>query len=163
MAAMRPATKAIAAGAGAAVIVAAVAAITALAAAPHLLPAAAATPVASSTPDSSPSPSPSPTTSPATTSAQRAVRLAAAQAEATVLGITTAQLASDLRQGTTVQQLAAQKGISQAGFQSSFVQDLTPLLDQDVQRGTITSRQEQQALRRLGAQVPNWSKAPTRQ
>jgi uncharacterized protein YidB (DUF937 family) len=92
--------------------------------------------------------------------ANRAVRQAVLQGEAQILGITSRQLSADLKQGTTVQQLAAQKGISQQQFQAQLVQDVQPLLDREVGAGTLTQAQEQQALKRLGKTIPNWTAAP---
>ena len=91
--------------------------------------------------------------------AQKAVHQAVLQAEAQALGIKPKELSADLRQGTTVHQLADQKGLSQAAFQAAFGKDLTAALDQDVQKGALTSQQEQQALKRLGSTVPNWDQA----
>jgi len=92
--------------------------------------------------------------------ANRAVRQAVLQGEAQVLGITPKQLSADLKQGTTVQQLAAQKGIGQQQFQAQLVQDVQPLLDKEVTAGTLTQAQKQQALERLGKTIPNWTAAP---
>lgn len=91
--------------------------------------------------------------------AQKALRAALLEAEAQVLGISPKELARDLAQGTTLQQLAGQKGLSQAQFQTQLVQAAKPLLDQDVQAGTLTAAQEQQALQRLSQGVPNWNVA----
>ncbi len=90
----------------------------------------------------------------------KAVRLAMLQAEAQTLGITPKQLQADLKGGTTVQQLATQKGLSQAQFQQQFSADVKPLLDTQVAAGTITSKQEQKLLQRYATAVPNWSTVP---
>jgi len=91
--------------------------------------------------------------------AGRAVSRAMLDAEAQVLGLQPAQLTADLRKGIPVEQLAAGKGLDQAQFQAQFLQALKPLLDQDVTAGTLTSTEEQKALRRLTTAVPNWSQA----
>ena len=91
--------------------------------------------------------------------AHKAVRQAVLEAEAQVLGLQPKDLAADLKQGKTVHQLADQKGLSQAAFQAEFSKDLTGILDQDVQKGTLSSQQEQQALNRVRSTVPNWDQA----
>jgi hypothetical protein len=92
--------------------------------------------------------------------ANRVIRQAVLQGEAQVLGITAKQLGADLKQGTTVQQLATQKGIGQQQFQAQLVQAVQPLLDKEVGAGTLTPAEEQQALERLGKAIPNWTAAP---
>jgi hypothetical protein len=85
--------------------------------------------------------------------AVRAVAQATAQAEAQALGVTPRALSAALRQGSTLHQVAARRGVSPAVFQAGFVRDLTALLDQDV-------TQEQATLRRLGAGLPpSWDRA----
>ena len=104
--------------------------------------------------------SPTPSQAPAGTAkngAAQAVRKAALQAEAQVLGISTKQLNADFKSGTTVQQLAAGKGLSQDQFRAQLLQAVRPLLDQEVAAGTLTSAQEQEELQRLGTTIPNWS------
>jgi len=105
-----------------------------------------------------PSGSPSPPAAPRRT-AVRTVAQAVLQAEAQVLDMSPQQLAEQLRQGTSVSQLAGQRGIDQASFQTRLVQDVTPILDRDVQSGELTAAQERQALRRLSTQIPRWSQA----
>ncbi len=117
-----------------------------------------------SAPASSTAPTPAPSSLPSSPPAQprsanRAVAQAVLQAEAQVLGMAPRQLAEQLRQGTSVGQLAAEQNIDQASFQTRLVQDVTPILDRDVQNGELTAAQEQQALRRLGTQIPRWSQA----
>jgi membrane-bound lytic murein transglycosylase B len=104
------------------------------------------------------SPSPSPSGA-ARNAAAQAARRAIIQAEAQVLGITAKQLTADLRAGKTVQQLAADKGLSQDQFRTQLQQALKPLMDQEVAAGTLTSTQEQRALQRLATTIPNWSQA----
>lgn len=105
----------------------------------------------------SPTPSSSPSGRPAANAAAQAARRAALQAEAQVLGISSKQLNADFKAGKTVQQLAAAKGLSQDQFRAQFQQALKALLDQQVTAGTLTSNQEQMALTRLDAAIPNWS------
>jgi hypothetical protein len=81
------------------------------------------------------------------------------QAEAQVLAIDRKTLATDLKQGATVQQLATQAGISQSQFQAKLIQDVKPLLDQDVNQGTLTSAQEQTTMSRLSRSIPHWNQA----
>jgi hypothetical protein len=61
-----------------------------------------------------------------------------------------------------VHQLADQKGISQADFQTKLTTDMKPMLDHDVQQGTLTGAQEQVILQRVGQKIPNWDQ-PARQ
>lgn len=141
---------------GGVVVAAGVVIITASATGLHLAGSSQPAPVTAASPAPAPSMSPQRTPNPAA----RAVNQAAAMAEAQVLGIQPKELAGDLRQGTTVHMLADQKGISQADFQARFDAALKTLLDQDVQQGTLTTQQEQQALKRLGTRIPNWDQAP---
>jgi membrane-bound lytic murein transglycosylase B len=118
---------------------------------------------ASPSPAASASPSPSAsgggqarTASPAA----RAVAAAVLEAEAQVLGVPAQQLRSELRSGTTLQALAGQRGLDESQFASRLAADARPLLDRDVQQGTVTASQEQAALARLARTVPNWDRAP---
>lgn len=90
----------------------------------------------------------------------RAVRTALVIAEAQVLGITPQALVKDLKDGSTIQALATQKGLSEAQFASQLNQDVKPLLDQQVQAGTLTSAQEQRLVTRYATMVPNWTTVP---
>ena len=112
--------------------------------------APSATPYTPAPATSTPSPTPSPNP------AARAVALAVLDAEAQVLGIQPAQLRADFRAGTTVQTLAARNGIAETQFEAQLTADLKPILDLDVQQGSITSAQEQLVLRRVGRVIPNW-------
>jgi hypothetical protein len=104
---------------------------------------------------------PSPATARATPNpAARAVNQAVVQAEAQALGVQPKELQKDLHQGLTLHQVADQKGVSQADFQSRFEADLKTILDQDVKQGTLTAQQEQQALTRLGRRGPAWDAVP---
>lgn len=86
----------------------------------------------------------------------KAARQAVLQAEAQVLGLQPRALTVDLKQGQTVHQLADQKGIGQADFEARFNADLKAILDQEVQKGALSSEQEQQVLKRTSSTVPNW-------
>ncbi|HLH70254.1 MAG TPA: hypothetical protein VKY90_14855 [Candidatus Dormibacteraeota bacterium] len=152
---MRNPLKVVIAGLGGLVVAVGVVVITLSAVGIHLNDSA-------STPSAVPAPAPSSVPSPPPAQsrpAARAVAQAVLQAEAQVLGMPPRQLTQQLRQGTTLSQLAAQKGIDQASFQAQLVQDVKPILDQDVQSGELTAAQEQQALRRLSTQIPRWSQA----
>jgi hypothetical protein len=113
-----------------------------------------------------PQPSPSATASPnpsaspkkQATPAQKAVATAVGQALADALGMSPADLRKALHGGTTVQQLASQKGIAQATLQASFSEHLKAHLDQAVSTGTITSDQESKVLARYQSKIPHWDK-----
>jgi len=105
----------------------------------------------------SPAPSGRPAANGAAAAANQAARRAALQAEAQVLGISLKELDADFKAGKTVQALATAKGLSQDQFRTQFQQALKPMLDQAVTNGTLTSAQEQRAITRLGAAIPNWS------
>ncbi|MDQ6773058.1 MAG: hypothetical protein M3024_08730 [Candidatus Dormibacteraeota bacterium] len=107
---------------------------------------------------SSPSPSPGSAKNVAAQATAKAVRVALMQAEAQVLGLTTKQLGADLKQGRTVQQLAGGKGLSEAQFSTQVAQGMKAALDQQVQSGTLSAKQEQRLLTRYGQAVPNWSR-----
>jgi len=113
-------------------------------------PASSTAIVATPRPAASPSPG-------ARNTAAQALRRAALSAEAQVLGVTLKQLNADFKAGTTVQQLATAKGLTQSQFQAQFQTALKALLDKEVTAGTVTQAQETQALGRLTAAVPNWS------
>jgi hypothetical protein len=116
-------------------------------------------------PSASPSPAvalapvPSPGRGQVANVAVRALNQAVVQAEAEVLGLRPAQLDTALRQGTTVHQLASQRGLTQAVFNLRFQSTVTTILDQDVQQGVLTQQQEQAALGRLAGGPPNWDAA----
>jgi uncharacterized protein YidB (DUF937 family) len=118
--------------------------------------AAAIAPSPSPTPYAAPSATPSPRAS--ANPATKAVAKAVAQSLADSLGMNPADLRKALRQGSTVQQLATQKGISQSALQTSFDQDLKTQLDKAVAAGTITSDQESKVLTRYQSTIPHWDK-----
>jgi len=111
----------------------------------------------SSTAIVAPTPSASPSAAAAKNTAAPAVRQAALAAEAQVLGVTAKQLNADFKSGKTVQQLATARGLTQAQFQTQFAAALKTQLDQEVTAGTVTPAEEQQAVKRLTAAIPNWS------
>ncbi len=103
-------------------------------------------------PSSSPSPGMhSPATAKNKASAMQ-LRIAIGTAEAQVLGINRTELAADLKQGKTVQQLASDKGLTEDQYQVA----LKPLLAPLVQNGTLTSAQENRVLQ--AKTIPNWNK-----
>jgi hypothetical protein len=117
----------------------------------------------SPTPAASPSPSPSASgggQARAASPAARAVAAAVLEAEAQVLGVQPQQLRAELRSGTTLQALAGQRGLDESQFASRLAADARPLLDRDVQQGTITASQEQAVLARVARTVPNWDRTP---
>lgn len=147
---------------GGVVVAIGVVVITASAAGFNLSDALHPTPLPSPAVVLAPAPSPSPGRS-AANPATRAVNQAVLQAEADVLGVRASQLNTAIRQGTTVHQQAAQRGMTQAVFNLRFQSALKVMLDQDVQQGTLTRQQEQTALQRLAAGPPNWDVAAAAQ
>lgn len=153
------AIKAAAASAGALFMAGGAVAITA--AALGVTHGAAPPATASASPGVSASPAPSmPPAAPAQPGKGQAVRKLLLAAEAQVLGLQQPQLAMDLRQGTTVHQLADRSGLSEAQFESALATLLKPQLDQAVAGGTLTADQEQKALAQLARGVPNWDATP---
>src|SRR3981081_2866887 len=86
--------------------------VAALALVPHLVSASAA-PASSASPSASPAHKANP--------ARHAIHRAVVQAEAQALGMTPRDFKASLKQGETVHQLADQKGIRQATFQTAFI------------------------------------------
>lgn len=132
-----------------------VVAVILLIATPHI--AAALTPSASATP--TPTPTASPSAKASASPATKAIAQAVNQSLADSLGMTAKDLRKALHQGTTVQQLAAQKGTPQATLQATFNQNLKAQLDKDVSAGTITPAQEATVLKRYQSTIPHWSTA----
>lgn len=120
--------------------------------------AAAIEPQHSPATNAAPRAAPSPKSTP--TPAQKAVNAAISQSLASSLGMTTKDLHKALHQGTTVQQLAGQKGISQATLQASFSQGLKTKLDQAVAAGIVPAAQESKVQARYKSTIPYWDKAP---
>ncbi|MHB8587778.1 MAG: hypothetical protein ACYDA0_02870 [Candidatus Dormibacteraceae bacterium] len=79
-------------------------------------------------------------------------------AAASALGITDAQLKTDLASGMTLSQIAAAKNINETQFRQSLIAKLTPLLDRAVTNKKLTAAQEQTILQRLhSGPIPFWS------
>ena len=80
-------------------------------------------------------------------------------ASASALGITEAQLKTDLRNGQSLSQIAASKNISEAGFRTAVTATLKPVLDKAVTNKRITAAQEQNILDRLKTgPLPLWNR-----
>ena len=85
-------------------------------------------------------------------------------AAASALGITDAQLKTDLASGMTLSQIAAAQNppVTEAQFRTRLIAKLTPLLDTAVSNKKLTSAQEQAILKQLQTgPIPFWS-APMR-
>jgi len=161
LSALPPWTRLAAGAAGAVAIVGGTVALTSAVTGHSLGGATAHLTSASPSPAASASPSPSVGgRSRAASPAARAMAAAVLEAEAQVLGVQPQQLRSELRSGTTLQALAGQRGLDEPQFASQLAAAAKPLLDKDVQQGTMTASQEQAALARLGRTVPNWDRAP---
>jgi len=81
-------------------------------------------------------------------------------AAAAALGITDAQLKTDLASGMTLSQIAAAQKppVTEAQFRTRLIAKLTPLLDTAVTNKKLTSAQEQMILQRLQTgPIPFWS------
>src|SRR4051794_35923428 len=63
-------------------------------------------------------------------------------ASAAALGLTEAQLKTDLRDGQSLSQVAAAQKVSEASFRTKLIANLKPLLDKAVTNKRITSTQE---------------------
>jgi hypothetical protein len=86
-------------------------------------------------------------------------------AAALALGISDAQLKTDLAKGMTLSQIAAAHNppVTEAQFRTSLIARLKPLLDTAVTNKQVTSAQEQAILKRLQTgPIPLWSKPPPR-
>jgi hypothetical protein len=80
-------------------------------------------------------------------------------AAASALGITDAQLKTDLSNGMTLSQIAASKNITETQFRQNLVTKLTPLLDTAVANKKLTAAQEQTIIQQLKTgPIPFWSK-----
>jgi hypothetical protein len=83
-------------------------------------------------------------------------------ATASVLGISDAQLKTDLASGKTLSELAAAhkpQAITEAQFRTSLIAKLTPLLTTAVSNKQITADQKTEILKRLQTgPIPYWSK-----
>ena len=79
-------------------------------------------------------------------------------AAASALGISDAQLKTDLANGMTMSQIAATKNINEAQFRQSLIAKLTPLLDTAVANKKLTATQEQAIIQQLKTgPIPFWS------
>jgi ribosomal protein S20 len=74
-------------------------------------------------------------------------------AAAEYLGLTDAQLLSDLGSGKSLAQVAKTRGKSVAGLEQTMVAAIKSRLDQAVSAGQITKAQEQKVLSRLAARI----------
>ncbi len=79
-------------------------------------------------------------------------------AAASALGISEAQLKTDLAGGQSLSQVAAAQHVSEADFRTRVIASLKPALDKAVADKTITAAQEQELLNRLQtAPLPLWN------
>lgn len=79
-------------------------------------------------------------------------------AAASALGITSAQLKTDLANGHTLSQIAATQKVSEGQFRTNLIAQLTPLLDTAVKNQKLTAAQEQMILQRLKTgPIPFWN------
>jgi hypothetical protein len=76
-----------------------------------------------------------------------------ASAAASFLGLTEAQLLSQLRSGKSLAQIARARGKSVAGLKSAILNEIRSRLNSLVSRGVITSAREQRILSRLSARL----------
>ena len=80
-------------------------------------------------------------------------------ASAAALGITEAQLKTNLRNGQSLSQVASSKNISEADFRTKVIGNLKPVLDKAVSNKRITAAQEQTILDRLKTgPLPLWNR-----
>ena len=79
-------------------------------------------------------------------------------AAASALGISQAQLTTDLKNGQSLSQIAAAQNVSEAAFRTKLIAQLKPSLDQAVANKSLTAAQEQSILTRLQtAPLPLWN------
>jgi polyhydroxyalkanoate synthesis regulator phasin len=84
-------------------------------------------------------------------------RDAIVDAAAKSLGISSDELKKDLANGMTLHQVADSKHVSEQQFRDSFIQNITPALDQAVKDGKLTKDQENKALERFkSSPIPFW-------
>jgi hypothetical protein len=82
-------------------------------------------------------------------------------AAASALGITDAQLKTDLAQGMTLSQIAAAQkpAVTEAQFRTRLIANLTPVLDKAVAANKLTAMQEQAIIKQLQTgPIPYWDK-----
>lgn len=83
------------------------------------------------------------------------------RSEADVLHLTPRQLRSDIRGGTSVEQLAAKAGMDKAQFTAAVVADLKPRLDRLVKAGRINQAQADHIIDRVQkGWLPGWTLKP---
>lgn len=79
-------------------------------------------------------------------------------AAASALGISQAQLTTDLKNGQSLSQIAAAQNVTEANFRTKVIANLTPALDQAVKNKTLTAAQEQTIISRLQTgPLPLWT------
>lgn len=84
-------------------------------------------------------------------------------AAAAALGITETQLASDIKSGQSLSQVAAAQNVTEADFRTKLIANLKPALDEAVTSKKLTSAQEQAIINRLQTgPLPLWSKPALR-
>jgi hypothetical protein len=111
----------------------------------------------SPTPSSS---SPSAQTNPDRKADRRAVRLAALEAEADILGVKPEELRKDLKAGQKVSDLAKAKGLTEAQFGAKLIANLKPRLEALVDHKQITQAQADRVLDRIAkGHIPWWNGA----
>jgi hypothetical protein len=85
-------------------------------------------------------------------------------ASAAALGISEAQLKTDLANGQSLSQVAAAQHVSEADFRTRLIANLKPALDQAVTDKKLTAQQETLILQRLQTEpLPLWTTAPMHQ
>lgn len=78
---------------------------------------------------------------------------------AKALGISEAELQQDLRNGQTVKDIAATKGMDEAAFRSKLASVAKPDLDQQVKAGNLTQNQENAILQQIqSGTLPLWDR-----
>ena len=84
-------------------------------------------------------------------------------AASSALGITPAQLTTDLKSGQSLSQIAAAQNVSEATFRTRLIANLKPGLDKAVANKTISAAQEQTILNQLQTgTLPLWNAAVRR-
>lgn len=82
-------------------------------------------------------------------------------AAASALGMQPAEVSTALKNGTSLSQLAQQKGVSESDFRSKLISNLQPQLDQAVAGGKLTKDQESALIQHLQTgPLPYWTNAP---
>lgn len=81
------------------------------------------------------------------------LRAVVVQSSAKAIGITPAELRTDLRNGQSIAEVAASKNVSLDSVKSQITTDVKAKLDAAVQNGRITQTQEDNALQKLAAKL----------